>query len=49
MLLAAAVPAKKGDNILDAGTGNGAAALAVATRVPNINICGIDLDEMNIS
>lgn len=49
MLLAAAVPVKNGNNILDAGTGNGAAALAVATRVPNINICGIDLDEMNIS
>jgi len=49
MFLAASIPAKEKHNVLDAGTGNGAAALAMATRISNINICGIDIDETNIS
>ena len=44
VLLAAAVPARSGDRVLDAGTGAGAAALCLAARVPGCRIVGIEKD-----
>ena len=44
VLLAAAVPARPGERVLDAGTGTGAAALCLAVRVPSCAIVGVELD-----
>ena len=44
VLLAAAVPAKPDDRVLDAGTGAGAALLCLAVRVPDCRIVGIEKD-----
>ncbi|MFZ0694943.1 MAG: methyltransferase [Alphaproteobacteria bacterium] len=44
VLLAAAVPAKSDDRVLDAGTGAGAALLCLAARVPGCRITGIEKD-----
>jgi tRNA1(Val) A37 N6-methylase TrmN6 len=44
VLLAAAVPAKSGQRILDAGAGNGAAALCLAARVPGCCVVGLERD-----
>jgi tRNA1(Val) A37 N6-methylase TrmN6 len=44
VLLAAAVKARPGDNVLEAGTGAGAALLCLATRVPCITGTGVDID-----
>jgi len=44
VFLAAAVPAKSGDQVLDAGCGVGAAALCLAIRVPDCRITGLELD-----
>ncbi|MBY0427747.1 MAG: methyltransferase [Alphaproteobacteria bacterium] len=41
-LLAAAVPAKEGDSILDLGVGTGAVSLCIRARVPKCRIVGID-------
>ena len=41
--LAAAVPAQAGDQVLDVGCGVGAAALALACRVPGCHLTGIEL------
>ncbi len=43
VLLAAAVPAKAGERVLDAGAGAGAAALCLAHRVPGCRIMGLEL------
>ena len=45
VLLAAAVPARTGDRVLEAGTGTGAAALCLARRVTGCRVVGIEKDE----
>jgi tRNA1(Val) A37 N6-methylase TrmN6 len=45
VLLAAAVPAKCGDHVLEAGCGAGAALLCLAHRVPGITGTGAEIDE----
>jgi tRNA1Val (adenine37-N6)-methyltransferase len=44
VLLAAAIPARAGDRVLEGGTGAGAALLCLAARVPGIGGVGIDRD-----
>jgi tRNA1Val (adenine37-N6)-methyltransferase len=44
VLLAAAVPARTGERVLEGGTGAGAALLCLAARVPGIAGTGIDND-----
>jgi tRNA1(Val) A37 N6-methylase TrmN6 len=43
VLLAAAVPAKSGQHVLDAGCGTGAAMFCLAARVPGLRITGLEL------
>jgi tRNA1(Val) A37 N6-methylase TrmN6 len=43
VLLAAACPAQSGQSLLDLGCGVGTAGLCVLTRVPEINLTGIDV------
>jgi tRNA1(Val) A37 N6-methylase TrmN6 len=43
VLLAAAVPARAGERVLDAGAGTGAASLCLAARVPECRIVGLEL------
>jgi tRNA1(Val) A37 N6-methylase TrmN6 len=45
MLLAAATAARAGDRAVDFGAGVGAAGLALATRVPGIQIILVEIDE----
>ncbi len=44
VLLAASVPARPGDRVLEAGCGAGAALLCLAHRVPGITGLGIEID-----
>jgi len=44
VLLAAAIPAKPGEKILEAGSGAGAALLCLAHRVPGVIGLGIEID-----
>jgi len=44
VMLAAAVPAKAGDEILELGSGAGAASLCLAARVPDCAIAGMEID-----
>lgn len=44
VLLAASVPAKPGELVLEAGTGAGAALLCLAARVPGVIGVGIEVD-----
>jgi len=43
ILLAAAIPARKGDQVLEPGIGTGGAALALARRVPGVKVTGLEL------
>ncbi len=43
IFLAASVPAQAKDQVLDCGTGTGAAAFALAARVEDISVTGIDV------
>ncbi|WP_424629565.1 methyltransferase [Bradyrhizobium sp. SYSU BS000235] len=45
ILLAAATAARGGDRVVDFGAGVGAAGLAVATRVPGINLVLVEINE----
>lgn len=42
VVLAASVPAKAGQSVLDLGCGAGAAALCLGTRVPGLRLCGLE-------
>src|SRR5271157_4597269 len=44
VLLAAAVPARPGERVLEAGSGAGAALLCLAARVPGISGLGVERD-----
>jgi tRNA1(Val) A37 N6-methylase TrmN6 len=44
VFLAAAIPARPGETVLEAGTGAGAALLCLAARVPGIAGLGVELD-----
>ncbi len=44
VLLAAAIPARRGERVLEAGTGAGAALLCLAARVPETRAVGIERD-----
>jgi len=44
VMLAAAVPAQAGDELLELGAGNGAASLCVAARVPGCKVIGVEVD-----
>ena len=44
VLLAAAVPAKPGETVLDVGSGTGAAALALAARLEGVRVTGLEAD-----
>lgn len=42
VFLAAAVPARNGERVLDVGAGAGAAALCIAARIPGVRVVGLD-------
>jgi tRNA1(Val) A37 N6-methylase TrmN6 len=44
VVVAAAVPAKPGDRVFEAGIGTGVAALCLAKRVPDIRITGVEIN-----
>jgi tRNA1(Val) A37 N6-methylase TrmN6 len=44
VLLAAAVPARAGERVLDVGAGVGAAGLCVAARVPGVELTAVEID-----
>lgn len=44
VLLAAAVPARSGEAVLEAGTGVGTAALCLLARVPGLSVVGVESD-----
>ncbi len=44
VLLAASVPARPGERVLEAGTGAGAALLCLAARLPGIGLAGVERD-----
>jgi tRNA1(Val) A37 N6-methylase TrmN6 len=44
VLLAAFVPARDGQTVLEAGLGAGAAALCLLARVPGVRVTGVELD-----
>jgi tRNA1(Val) A37 N6-methylase TrmN6 len=44
VFLAAACPAREGESVLEAGTGSGVVALAVARRVARVTVTGVEID-----
>lgn len=44
VFLAAAVPARPGERVLEAGTGSGAGLLCLATRVPGVRGLGVEIE-----
>ncbi len=48
VMLAAAVPARAGDQVLELGAGAGTASLCLAARVPGLAITGVELDPESI-
>ena len=44
VLLAAAIPARQGEHVLEAGSGAGAALLCLAARVPGVTGIGLEID-----
>lgn len=46
VLLAAAVPARAGQAVLELGCGAGAAMLALAARVPGLSLTGVELQDL---
>ena len=44
VMLAAAVPAKPGQAVLELGSGSGAASLCLAHRVPHLTVTGVEID-----
>lgn len=44
VLLAASVPARAGDSVLELGTGNGVALLCLMARVPGLDAVGVERD-----
>ena len=44
VLLAAAVPAKAGETVLELGAGAGTASLCLAVRVPGLAVTGVEKD-----
>ncbi len=49
VLLAAAVPAREGDEILELGSGAGVASLCLAKRMPGCRVSGIEIDEQLVA
>jgi tRNA1(Val) A37 N6-methylase TrmN6 len=45
VFLAAAVPARAGERVLDAGAGVGAAALCLLARVPGLDVAAVEIDD----
>lgn len=45
VLLAAAVPARNGEAVLDAGTGAGTAGLCLMARVPGLHVTGVEINK----
>ncbi len=45
VLLAAAIPARAGDSVLDLGCGVGAALFCLAARVPGLTLTGVEVQE----
>lgn len=43
VLLAASIPARKGERVLEAGSGVGVASLCLAARVAGADVCGLEL------
>ena len=44
VMLAASVPAKTGDDVLELGAGAGTASLCLSKRVSDISIIGVEID-----
>jgi tRNA1(Val) A37 N6-methylase TrmN6 len=49
VLLAAAVPAAKGETAIDCGAGVGAAALCLAARVAGVAVTGLEIDDAHVA
>ncbi|MEN3951492.1 methyltransferase [Iodidimonas sp. SYSU 1G8] len=49
VLLAAGVPAKAGQSVLDVGCGTGAAALCLAARVSGLSLTGLEYDGASLT